>query len=90
MAVIGQECLDTSVRDQLSTEGCGVEQLRVGFAVSLHPPILDDPDSNREHRSDELFNSLLVREWSPSQQEVQADQGEERTQGTSACHCSIS
>jgi hypothetical protein len=49
VAVIGQERLDASIRDELSAEGRGVEQLRVGFAVSLHPPILDHPGSNREH-----------------------------------------
>ena len=49
VTVIGQERLDTSLGNQLTTKGCGVEQLRVGFAVSLHPPILDHPRAKREH-----------------------------------------
>ena len=51
VAVIGQECLDASLWDQLATQCGGVEQLRVGFAPSLHPPILDDPGPNREHQT---------------------------------------
>ncbi len=45
MSVIGQECFDASLWDQLATQCCRIEQLRVGFALSLHLPILDDPDS---------------------------------------------
>ena len=52
MAVISQERLDTSVWDKLATQCRSVEQLRVGFASSLHPSILDHPGSNREHRSE--------------------------------------
>ena len=50
MSVIGQECFDASLWDQLATQCCRIEQLRVGFALSLHLPILDDPDSNREYQ----------------------------------------
>ena len=28
------------LRDQVAAQGGGVEELRVGFAVSLHPPVL--------------------------------------------------
>ena len=48
--MIGQKRLDASLRDELATQSCRVEQLRIGFAVSLHPPILDDPSPNREHQ----------------------------------------
>ncbi len=50
MSVIGQECFDASLWDQLATQCCRIEQLRIGFALSLHLPILDDPDSNREYQ----------------------------------------
>ena len=51
MAVISQERLDGSLWDQLATQCRRIEQLRIGFALSLHPPILDDLDSNREYSS---------------------------------------
>ena len=49
VAVIGQERLDAPFGNQLAAQSGGVEQLRVGFASSLHLPILDDPGSNREY-----------------------------------------
>jgi hypothetical protein len=50
VAVIGQEGLHASLGDELATQSCCVEELRVRFAVSLHAAILDDPQPNREHR----------------------------------------
>ena len=55
MAVIGQEGLDASIWDELAAQSGRVEQLTVGIAMSLHPPILDDRGSNREHSSRDLF-----------------------------------
>jgi hypothetical protein len=36
MTMVGQERLDACIRDELSAQCCGVEQLTVGFASSLH------------------------------------------------------
>ena len=39
--MIGQECFDASLRHELAAQGRSIEELRVGFSVSLHAPILD-------------------------------------------------
>ena len=48
--MVSENGLDTPLGDQLAAESRGVEELSVGIALSLHPPILDDPAADREHR----------------------------------------
>ena len=50
-AVVGQEGLDRALRDELSAQGRRVEELSIGIAMSLHPPILDDAGANREYQT---------------------------------------
>jgi hypothetical protein len=51
LAVIGQEGFHAACRNELATQRSSVEQLAVGFATSLHLPILDDAGPNREHQT---------------------------------------